>query len=152
VSISEWLLSRAAGHTDSGAFFRLRQRRRRDYRPNRSFVEGQPEMAKQKKMQPPPETERAKTHAAPPPKKSTGREQPFPLYGYVVLNLMFWAFCGIEILLVKWWLNDIKGVFFFFVLLALGFTAVSVYDFLYDRVIAPVPAATGDGSPSEATR
>jgi len=62
------------------------------------------------------------------------QETMFPVRGYVILNLCFWAFCVVEILIVRWWLKDIQGVIFFFLLLAIGFTAVSVYDGLYDRM------------------
>jgi len=62
------------------------------------------------------------------------REPSFPVRGYIMLNLFFWAFCLVEILLFRWWLKDIQGIIFFFGLLAVGFTLVSIYDAAYDRV------------------
>ena len=60
----------------------------------------------------------------------------FPIRGYIWLNVFFWVFCAIEVLVVRWWLEDIQGVIFFFLLLAIGFTVVSIYDCLYDRLAA----------------
>lgn len=62
-------------------------------------------------------------------------ESLFPIKGYVLLNVFFWAFCAAEVLIIKWWLRDIQGVVFFFALLAIGFTVVSIYDCIYDRIV-----------------
>ena len=74
------------------------------------------------------------------PTPETGSEEPgeplFPIQGYIWLNLFFWAFCAFEVLLVRWWFKDVRGVIFFFGLLAIGFTVVSIYDCLYDRLHA----------------
>ena len=78
---------------------------------------------------------------------SNGEQQLFPIRGYVWLNVLFWAFCAVEILIIYLWLKDIRGVFFFFALLAVGFTLVSVYDCLYDRLFAATserPDSTSD--------
>ncbi len=58
----------------------------------------------------------------------------FPVRGYVLLNVLFWGFCALEAVLIRLWLGDIQGVIFFFVLLSIGFTVVSVYDAIYDRM------------------
>ena len=60
--------------------------------------------------------------------------KPFPVGGYLILNAVFWAFCILEIIVVRIWLKDIQGVIFFFILLAIGFSAVSVYDWACDRL------------------
>lgn len=60
----------------------------------------------------------------------------FPISGYIALNVFFWAFCVGEVLLIRWWLKEIRGVVFFFGLLAVGFTLVSIYDCIYDRLVA----------------
>ena len=75
------------------------------------------------------------------------REPPFPVRGYVWLNLLFWAFCLVEVLVIRWWLKDIQGVIFFFALLAVGFTLVSIYDALYDRA-----AIRAEKKPSRSAR
>ena len=75
------------------------------------------------------------------------REPLFPIKGYIFLNLFFWAFCAGEVLLIKWWLKDIRGVVFFFSLLAVGFTVVSIYDCIYDRLTArPAPREGAAGT------
>jgi len=69
----------------------------------------------------------------------SGEDQPEPLFpsqGYIWLNLLFWAFCVGEVLLIRWWLKDVTGVIFFFGILAVGFTVVSVYDCIHDRLRA----------------
>ncbi len=66
--------------------------------------------------------------------EQTGR---FPFKGYVIINLIFWAYCLIQFLVVKWLIGDITGLIFFFVVLAVGFTLVSIYDGLYERLSRP---------------
>jgi len=73
-------------------------------------------------------------------------EQPFPIQGYLRLNLLFWAFCIVEILIIRLWLKDVQGVIFFFALLAIGFTLVSIYDGVYDRM-ASRSRSKGDHQP-----
>jgi hypothetical protein len=70
---------------------------------------------------------------------SNGPEQSerFPFSGYVIINLIFWAYCLIQFLVVKWLIGDITGLIFFFVVLAVGFTLISIYDALYDRLSRP---------------
>ena len=54
--------------------------------------------------------------------------------GYVILNLIFWAYCALQLLVLKWLLRDIAGLYIFFAILAIAFTIVSLYDFIYDRL------------------
>jgi len=62
-------------------------------------------------------------------------EEPlFPISGYILLNVVFWLFCAVEVLIVRLWLKEIHGVLFFFGLLAIGFTVVSAYDCIHDRL------------------
>lgn len=70
---------------------------------------------------------------------SNGSQQSdrFPLKGYVIINLIFWAYCLIQFLVVKWLIGDMTGLIFFFVVLAVGFTLVSMYDALYDQLSRP---------------
>jgi len=84
-----------------------------------------------------------------PPAAESSQEEPlFPVRGYVILNVVFWAFCIVEILIIRWWLRDIQGVIFFFALLAIGFTLVSIYDALYDRAMARSRKSQGQAPPA----
>jgi len=65
------------------------------------------------------------------------QSQPFTFKGYVIINLIFWAYCLIQFFLVKWLIGDITGLIFFFVILAVGFTLVSIYACLYERFSRP---------------
>jgi len=57
----------------------------------------------------------------------------FPIKGYVILNLIFYAFCFFQVLIVHKAGGESEGLFFFFLTIALGFTIVSIFDCLYDR-------------------
>jgi 4-hydroxybenzoate polyprenyltransferase len=35
---------------------------------------------------------------------------------------------------IKWLLRETTGLYFFFAVLAIGFTLVSIYDYAYDRI------------------
>jgi len=59
----------------------------------------------------------------------------FPLKGYLILNGIFWAYCLIQLLVLLWLFRDIVGLIFFFVVLGVGFTLVSIYDYTYDRIV-----------------
>jgi len=58
----------------------------------------------------------------------------FPLKGYIILNVVFWVYCVIQLVIVSWLFRDIVGLVFFFVVLGVGFTLVSIYDYTYDRI------------------
>jgi len=67
--------------------------------------------------------------------KQTLEPEPlFPLKGYLILNGIFWAYCLIQLLVLLWLFRDIVGLIFFFVVLGVGFTLVSIYDYTYDRI------------------
>jgi hypothetical protein len=61
---------------------------------------------------------------------------------YLILNLAFWAFCGVQYLVARWWLGPIEGISIFFFALAAGFTFVCVFDFLWGLFPA-TPEKTG---------
>ena len=58
----------------------------------------------------------------------------FPLKGYIILNILFWAYCLIQLLVLTWLFRDVVGLIFFFIVLGVGFTLVSIYDYVYDRI------------------
>ena len=49
---------------------------------------------------------------------------------YLVLNLIFWAFCLVQYLAAKYYLGNIEGISMFFAALAIGFTAVCFFDWI----------------------
>jgi hypothetical protein len=55
---------------------------------------------------------------------------------YILLNVIFDAFCLLQLLLVRLFLGESRGLYFFFALLMIGFLFVSIFDYLYDRVTA----------------
>jgi hypothetical protein len=64
-------------------------------------------------------------------------DQPFALRDYLVVNAAFIAFLAIlYVLMIKLFPNT-GGLTVFFVILAVGFIAVSIYDFLFDRLWSP---------------
>ncbi len=65
------------------------------------------------------------------------QSQRFTFKGYVIINLIFWAYCLLQFFVVKWLIRDMTGLIFFFVVLAVGFTLVSIYDGLYERFSRP---------------
>lgn len=50
------------------------------------------------------------------------------------MNGVFIAFCILQLLFIRITLNEVKGLYFFFGLLIVGFAVVSVYDYIYDRI------------------
>ena len=58
----------------------------------------------------------------------------FPFKGYLILNIIFWVYCIIQMLVLRWLFRDTIGLFFFFTVLGVGFTLVSAYDYIFDRV------------------
>jgi hypothetical protein len=72
-------------------------------------------------------------------KNNTGTEtikpEPlFPLKGYLILNLIFWAYCILQLAVLSWIFKDVVGLIFFFIVLGVGFSLVSAYDYIYDRI------------------
>lgn len=56
------------------------------------------------------------------------------LRSYLLMNGVFIAFCILQLLFIRITLNEVKGLYFFFGLLIVGFAVVSVYDYIYDRI------------------
>ena len=67
-------------------------------------------------------------------KKEQSNAQCVTLKGYVFINLIFWAFCAIQILVLKWMIRDLAGLYYFFGILAVSFTIVSIYDYVFDTI------------------
>ncbi|MBX7245731.1 MAG: hypothetical protein K1X53_09530 [Candidatus Sumerlaeaceae bacterium] len=60
----------------------------------------------------------------------------FSVKEYVILNLVWDAFCILMLVLVAVVLKETRGLIFFFALLMAGFLFVSIFDYAYDRVVA----------------
>jgi|GEM_PF-545620 len=58
----------------------------------------------------------------------------FSLKGYIILNVIFWGYCLLQVIILRWIYRDAMGIIFFFTVLATGFTVVSIYDYIYDRI------------------
>ncbi|PKO19806.1 hypothetical protein CVU37_02105 [candidate division BRC1 bacterium HGW-BRC1-1] len=54
---------------------------------------------------------------------------------YLTANLIFMAFCALQLMLVKAVIGETQGLYFFFGVLVIGFLLVSVFDYAYDRFI-----------------
>ena len=67
----------------------------------------------------------------------------FPLRSYILMNVLFDGFCFFNLLFIRQTLRETRGLYFFFGLLMVGFFLVSLYDYLFDRV---VPQNAGDES------
>lgn len=65
---------------------------------------------------------------------NTAGDSLFPFKGYLVLNLIFWGFCILQVIVLRFLIGDVIGIMFFFLVLGAGFTIVSVFDFAYDRI------------------
>jgi len=57
----------------------------------------------------------------------------FTAFEYLVVNALFWLFCLVNLLVAKWYMGEMTGLFFFFGVMALGFTAACVISYLHDR-------------------
>jgi hypothetical protein len=69
-----------------------------------------------------------------PLEKQVNEDDLFPFTGYLIINLIFWVYCVVQLLVTKWLLRETTGLYFFFAVLAIGFTLVSIYDYSYDRI------------------
>lgn len=58
----------------------------------------------------------------------------FSALEYLFVNALFWVFCLVNLLVAKWYMGEMTGLFFFFGVMALGFTTVSVIAYLHDRL------------------
>jgi len=59
------------------------------------------------------------------------------LRGYLLMNAAFAGFCILQLLFIRFTLNESRGLYFFFGLLIIGFAVVSAYDYIYDRMAGP---------------
>lgn len=57
----------------------------------------------------------------------------FTALEYLVVNAAFWLFCLVNLLVAKWFMGEATGLFFFFGVMALGFTVACVLSYLHDR-------------------
>jgi hypothetical protein len=57
----------------------------------------------------------------------------FSALEYLVVNAVFWIFCVINLLVAKWFMGEATGLFFFFGIMATGFTAACIISYLHDR-------------------
>ena len=57
----------------------------------------------------------------------------FTAFEYLVANAIFWVFCLLNLLVAKWYMGESTGLFFFFGVMAIGFTAACVLSYLHDR-------------------
>jgi hypothetical protein len=73
------------------------------------------------------------TVLAPQPESDT----PLTVFQYLVLNAVFYAFCLLVLGIVSLTLQETRGLWYFFGLIMVSFSVVSIYDFLYDRLSRP---------------
>ncbi len=59
---------------------------------------------------------------------------------YLMLNLVFFAFCIIQLIIVRLLLPDFAGLYFFFGFLMCAFSVASVFDFLCEKLDVGAPA------------
>jgi hypothetical protein len=101
-------------------------------------------MARKKQSRAADQTSRADAAQTTPPPRSTPRKESAPteadelrisLRDYILLNLFFDVFCVVQLVLVRLFIRETRGMYFFFILLMLGFLIVSVFDFFYERAL-----------------
>lgn len=51
----------------------------------------------------------------------------------VQMNIIFWLFCALMLIVAWFWVGEGVGLLFFFVYLGCAFTVVSIFDLIYDR-------------------
>ncbi len=109
-------------------------------------------MAKKKRSQQTPEKTEPKSdsatvdkesHAA--PARQKGVNERMALRDYVLMNVYFDVFCLVQLILVRLFLRETRGMYFFFGMLMIGFLLVSIFDYLYEKAYAKeknVPSAS----------
>ena len=66
------------------------------------------------------------------------KDEVFPLKEYLKINAIMWAFC-LVVILIAYLVTDAGEVIgFLFGFLAIGFSVVSIYDWLFDRYIKDI--------------
>ncbi len=73
-----------------------------------------------------PEIEKAPLPVEPDPERLSALE-------YLVVNAVFWLFCVINLLVARWFMGEATGLYFFFGVMALGFTFACLLSYLHDR-------------------
>jgi hypothetical protein len=71
------------------------------------------------------------------PEETPAEPRRFSIAQYAIMNAVFAAFLLIQLVLVQVFVRETRGLYFFFGLLMAGFVLVSVFDYLYDRYLAP---------------
>ncbi len=59
-------------------------------------------------------------------------DERFKLWEYALVNLIFWAFCMVQYVVVRVVTRESLGLMFFFSSLAIGFSVVSVLSWCFD--------------------
>lgn len=57
----------------------------------------------------------------------------FSAFAYLVVNAGFWIFCLINLFVAQWFMGEATGLYFFFGVMAVGFTAACLLSYLHDR-------------------
>jgi len=57
----------------------------------------------------------------------------FTALEYLVVNAAFWLFCLVNLLVAKWFMGEATGLYFFFGVMALGFSVACLLSYLHDR-------------------
>jgi hypothetical protein len=102
-------------------------------------------LAKRKQPKPAPAVPVHKEPAAPTPTRLRGTpprtaavavpsDRKFTFLEYLILNAIFDAFCLAQLVLVRLFLKETRGLYYFFALLMIGFLLVSIFDYFYDRL------------------
>jgi hypothetical protein len=69
-------------------------------------------------------------------RESLPKERSVTLKEYLLLNLLFDIFCLVQLVLVRLFLAETRGLYFFFIMLMIGFLIVSIFDYLYEKLQA----------------
>lgn len=78
-------------------------------------------------------------------KRKVGRHgEGLTVRDYVVMNLVFDAFCVVQLIIVSLLLRDFAGLYFFFGFLMCAFLIASIFDYFSERLNMGV--STGDDS------
>lgn len=57
----------------------------------------------------------------------------FGAFEYLAVNMILWVFCVINFYVAKVFMGETTGLYFFFGVIALGFTAACLISYLHDR-------------------
>ena len=57
----------------------------------------------------------------------------FTALEYLVVNGVFWVFCVVNLVVAQWFLGEATGLYFFFGIMATGFTVACLLSYLHDR-------------------